>query len=224
MIVRHQLRRQPPALFHRRAAGQPLQAVPVERTHAALHRVALRRDDQHVPRLRVHQTVHRLSVDQDAAADARAHREIEHVPGALSRAQAVFRQCGDVGRRVDRHGHMECLPEHRQQRIVPPLRLGRTGDAAVRRRGRIQIQRPERADAQRLHVKRPDKLHDLRNRCLRRSRRKAGALHHAALRIANRCGHVRAARLKRSNEHESPPPSQSSRIVRPACAHTVCAS
>ena len=206
VILGHQLGGKPPALFNRGAAGQPFEAVPMIRAYAVGHGVALLRREDHVPHFRVHQSVHHLAVDHQTAANARAHRHIQQAAVPLARAHGVFRQ-RRVHIRVDARGHAQRVLERGHQRILDPFLLRGLGDAAVGRRGRVQIQRAEGADAQRLHVEFPDKIHNLRHGDVGRERRKAGALKlkNLPIFVSDCADHLGSARLQCANEHNVPP-------------------
>jgi len=192
------------------------------RAYAVGHGVALLRREEHVPHFRVHQPVHHLAVDHQTAADARAHRHIQQAAAPLARAHGVFRQCRRVHVRVDARGHTQRVLERGHQWILNPFLLRGLGDAAVGRRGRVQVQRAEGADAQRLHVEFPDKIDNLRHGDVGRERRKAGALKHAALRVADRADHLGSARFQCANEHNVPPSPRAA--SRPPLAGRLIAS
>lgn len=115
----------------------------------------------------------------------RADRHIQQAGKSLARSHRMFRQRGCVHVRVDARRHAKRLLKRIQQRIVDPFGLGGLGDPAVGRRSRVQVERTERADAQRHYIKLANKIHDLRNRHIRRQRRETCPLQDTAFRISD---------------------------------------
>ena len=172
MVFRQALGGLAPARLQGRAAGQPLQAVAVEGTHAreGIGRQVVRQ--AHVPHFGVHQTVQQRAAGHPTAADAGADGQIEEGIQVPGRPPAVLAQgrAVDVGLKADRNIQR---PPHRAGQIgVGPTRLGRGGNKAVGGRSRLQIDRPEGGDAHRCQPVpvRPQELDGALNRFAGRGR------------------------------------------------------
>ena len=101
-----------------------------------------------MPDFRMHEPVHGLSVNDDAASDACADRDIEAALFSPGCAHARFRQRRRVDIRIQGSRNMKRVPERLQQRETAPGELGRLGDGTVSGRISVQIQRSEAADSQ----------------------------------------------------------------------------
>jgi len=132
-----------------RTAGHPLQAIAVEGADAREVVVRMAGNGE-MAHLRVAESVEDLAVDDRAAADPGPEGEVDERLQAPCRAQATLCQCRgiDVGVEPDRDA--EGLHEWADQGRSRPARLGRRRDRSVARVARPQLDRPERADPDRV--------------------------------------------------------------------------
>src|ERR1700722_1975277 len=156
---------------NRRPRGQALQAIAVERAHAGEIDVECVAARVNVADLRMHQAVQRRAIDEYAATDAGAHRQIDQVFCAASGAPAMLRQGGGVHVRVETHRAGELLRKRPDHIDVAPAGLGRFADEAVLWRALVQNDGTEAADANRAEGAEgtPLRIEEIANRRQRRN-------------------------------------------------------
>ena len=182
-----------PAFLDRRPGGHALQARSVVGAVSFRHRVIRTDQDFYVPDFRMDQPVHRLAVDDQAAANAGADRHIETTVEPPRSAEPCFRQCRSVDVRVKADGHLQRLPERREQRIIAPGQLRRGGDIAKGRGSGVEIERAERPDAQRGEGKAPEIFRHPRHRFRRGQGRIHRTIRQCAVFVKDRQHHLGAA-------------------------------
>ena len=116
-------------------------ADPVERVDRPIVR------DEDMPHLGMARAVDRAAVDDRAAAEARAYRDVDEAVEPAAGAPADLAERGRVNVGVEPDGYLQLLADWAHDVCIAPARLGRGGDVPVRRRTGLQVDRAERADA-----------------------------------------------------------------------------
>ena len=173
------------------------------------HRILRQGIHPDVADFRMGQAVDRPAAEDEAPADAGAHRHIQAAAQPPGRPQLRFRQGRGVHIRIQRRRHPQRLPEGGQDGIIPPGQLRRRRDGPIGRGGRIQVQGPEAPDAQGLDGVFPEKGNHLRHGFLRGAGGQGTFFQGFAPFIHDRQHHLGAAGLQRSVQaahriHSSP--------------------
>ena len=143
MVGRQLLGRLQPPRLHRRTAGQPFEAVAVERARARERiRLEIVRD-AHVPHLRVDEPVHQPAVHHAATADPRADGQVNERVESLRRAPAPLTERRGVDVGVDADFDAERVSDGAGDIHVRPPRLRCGGDESIRGGIRSQVERAE---------------------------------------------------------------------------------
>ena len=103
-----------------------------------------------MPHFGMHQTVKHASIHDGAAADARAHGQVNKVGKILGRSPARFAQGGGIHIGIESNRHAERVAHGSGEIVILPTCLRGRGDVPKGERSAVQINRPERSDADRL--------------------------------------------------------------------------
>ena len=123
------------------------------------------------------QAMNELPIDHPAPADAGSNRQVDKRIEPSGRSPAVLAQGRAVHVRIKPHRHVECPADAAHDIDVGPARFGCGGDVAIGGRTRRQVDRAERADADRrqsIPLMLLQVCHGLPDGLLRLGRRKAG--------------------------------------------------
>ncbi len=134
----------PPALLYSGSGGEPFQAGAMKLARA--FECAIMRN-QHMSHLGMTAAMQHPMVDNCAAADASADRDVEKGMQTAGRAPLQFAQRGAVDVGIETDGHTESVAQNACYVEVLPARLGCIRDMAVEWRIGMGIDGPKAADA-----------------------------------------------------------------------------
>ncbi len=92
---------------------------------------------------RVAESTSKLAVQDQAAADARAHKDADHVSGSLPRTQCVFAQGSQIHVILQKDRQLQSFRQARRQRdLIPARQVGRVVHESA-----FRVYGPRRSDA-----------------------------------------------------------------------------
>ena len=205
MVLRQRVGGRTPPGLHRGPGCEPFEAVAVvwTRTIEGIGPAVVR--DADVAHLGVARAVERAALDDRAASDAGADRDIHEASERAAVPPAVFPEGGRVDVGVERNRELQSLGDGAYDVAVPPPLLGRGGDGAIGGRSGAQIYRAEGADSHSrqgcLAVVADEKVVDPGQGLGWSGRGNACAVADAVRPGADRTVDFRAASLYRAEEH-----------------------
>ena len=96
------------------------------------------------------QSARRSAVHDQPHAYTRAHRDIGVIDEILRRAPAAFRRSRTINVGVDRHRHAKAISQRLKHGGIAPAAFRRGGNVPVVAGRRIELERAERGDADRI--------------------------------------------------------------------------
>ncbi len=132
-----------PSALDRRAGGQSLQAVAVERAHPFEWIDGSVVGDSNVAHLGVQQAMERFPFDQNAAANSCSDRHVQKGIQALRRTPPSLPQGSGIDIRLNGNRDLQGAQEGRPQVGVGPTGLGGRSDPAEAGGLRIEVDRAE---------------------------------------------------------------------------------
>ncbi len=132
------------------ARCQPFDTVAMKRT-AAPPGIARLAHDTNVSELGMTEPVNRIPADDQPDTHAGAHGNVGEIRKTDGRSPAPLCQRGAVHVRIEAHGNAERACEATGNGRIPPAGFRRRGDRSVAWRPTVEIDRPERRDAESRH-------------------------------------------------------------------------